>query len=222
MPTLPLTEQQRNGLYNFKFLIDDWVTACNPVCKPRRVRFEQIDAQAWKMEARIEFQRWHQDIEIEILASDVETAGLSLEAAGGLFRKLKRHLENSYAEAFYEDNYIQIFERDFTTISRRRRLKPESCRFCRRPASEVSFKARAHALPNSIGNIAIFCEDECDDCNHLFGSTIENDFGNWSSLHRTFAQISGKSGYPTFKTKKLFLLLYNFENPSLCTPWAVI
>ncbi len=202
MQTLPLTDLQQNGLYNFKILIDDWVNVHNPVCKPRRVRFMQVDEQVWKMETRIETRHWHQDIEMKILASDITAAGVSLEECEGLFKKFKRYLEYEYAQAFYEDNYIQIFERDFATIVRQKRQKPELCRFCKRSASQVTFKSRAHAIPNSIGNTAIFCVDECDDCNQLFGSTIENDFGNWSSLHRTIAQISGKTGPPKFKTKK--------------------
>ena len=73
------------------------------------------------------------------------------------------------------------------------------CRFCGRGKSSTRFKRDAHVIPESFGNKRLFSYYECDDCNHHFGTTIENDLGNWSKPHRTLARIVGKRGVPTLK-----------------------
>lgn len=73
------------------------------------------------------------------------------------------------------------------------------CRFCRLAEPNVTFKKRAHALPESIGNKSIFSFYECDVCNEFFGQTIENDFANWSLPYRSIMRIRGKSGIPKMK-----------------------
>ena len=73
------------------------------------------------------------------------------------------------------------------------------CRFCRRSKPEVSFRSDAHAIPESLGNKSLFTNSECDRCNQFFGRGIENDFGTWSNINRTFAGISGKRGVPGLK-----------------------
>ena len=74
-----------------------------------------------------------------------------------------------------------------------------SCRFCGRSEPECSFKQKAHAIPELLGNKSIFSKYECDNCNDFFGNTIENDLGNWSKPGRTFSKIKGKKGVPTIK-----------------------
>ena len=64
---------------------------------------------------------------------------------------------------------------------------------------QATFKTRAHAIPESVGNRTLFSAHECDSCNQAFGRGIENEFGNWSKPSRTFARIKGKSGVPTIK-----------------------
>ncbi|WP_185641271.1 HNH endonuclease [Burkholderia stagnalis] len=73
------------------------------------------------------------------------------------------------------------------------------CRFCGGSAPDVSFRLEAHAIPESLGNRALVSRYECDTCNSFFGSTIENDFGNWSKPMRTFARRQGKKGVPAHK-----------------------
>lgn len=105
---------------------------------------------------------------------------------------------------FYEENYEEI---------RQWFLKPgnkvilgdrnnQVCRFCGKLSPEVTFNSAAHAIPEAMGNKTLFTAYECDTCNQGFGTGIENDFGNWSKPMRTFAQIVGKNGVPTIKTKK--------------------
>lgn len=73
------------------------------------------------------------------------------------------------------------------------------CRFCGRSEFDVSFKKKAHAIPEALGNKSIFTYYECDGCNQYFGQTIENDLGNWSKPNRTFARICGRNGVPKLK-----------------------
>lgn len=73
------------------------------------------------------------------------------------------------------------------------------CRFCGKTAPEVSFRKKAHALPECIGNKSLFTYYECDLCNKRFGDGCENDFGNWSLPTRTMSRIRGGSGIPTIK-----------------------
>jgi hypothetical protein len=75
------------------------------------------------------------------------------------------------------------------------------CRFCGKRFPEVTFRTEAHAIPELLGNKGLFTYDECDACNELFGSGIENDFGNWSKPMRTLNRIRGKTGVPTIKGK---------------------
>ena len=75
----------------------------------------------------------------------------------------------------------------------------QACRFCGKRAPGVTFDLVAHAIPESLGNKNLLSAYECDSCNRLFGSSIENDFGNWSKPMRTFARIRGKNGVPTLK-----------------------
>jgi hypothetical protein len=77
--------------------------------------------------------------------------------------------------------------------------KNRKCRFCGKQAPEVTFRKVAHAIPEALGNKSIETTYECDTCNEGFGSSIENDLGNWSKPMRTFARIRGKSGVPTLK-----------------------
>ena len=77
--------------------------------------------------------------------------------------------------------------------------KDQTCRFCRQSAPKVTFKNKAHAIPESLGNRSVFTSYECDTCNKFFGDGIENDFGNWTKPNRTFSRIRGKKGVPTIK-----------------------
>lgn len=74
-----------------------------------------------------------------------------------------------------------------------------TCRFCEKSRPEVTFSKGAHAIPESLGNKSLESTYECDACNEIFGSGIENDLGNWSKPLRTMLRIRGKRGVPTLK-----------------------
>ena len=74
-----------------------------------------------------------------------------------------------------------------------------SCRFCGRSEPNASFRNKAHAIPEALGNKSLFTNYECDDCNHLFGTTIENDLGAYTGPDRVFGRVRGKRGFPSLK-----------------------
>lgn len=71
---------------------------------------------------------------------------------------------------------------------------PRICRYCDRGAPVVSFDQKAHAMPGLIGNQWLFDLQECDQCNALFGSTIDADFGRWSASWRALERTPNREG----------------------------
>jgi hypothetical protein len=43
------------------------------------------------------------------------------------------------------------------------------CRFCGKSNPEVSFKKKAHLIPEFLGNKMLLSDFECDSCNYEFG-----------------------------------------------------
>lgn len=72
------------------------------------------------------------------------------------------------------------------------------CRFCQKSNPEVTFKKKAHAIPEMIGNKRLLSHYECDNCNQFF-SDMENHLGNYTSFWRAVSQVSGKRGFPKYK-----------------------
>jgi len=95
---------------------------------------------------------------------------------------------------FYDQHYVSIgqwiLQPGQKTVLRS--SQPGTCRFCRLSVPRVTFKTEAHALPECTGNKSLTTEYECDTCNHIFGTGIENDFGAWTKAQRTLSGIKGK------------------------------
>lgn len=69
------------------------------------------------------------------------------------------------------------------------------CRFCGQSLKDgVSFNNEAHAIPEGFGNKFIFNNEECDQCNEKFGTTIEEEFLQFLDFFRVFYKIKGKKG----------------------------
>lgn len=66
------------------------------------------------------------------------------------------------------------------------------CRFCGKKPIEVTFRDRAHAISEGLGNTKLFCNEECDSCNQKF-SKIEQDLLNNLGLDPYI--LKGKKGY---------------------------
>lgn len=86
-----------------------------------------------------------------------------------------------------------IFLRDHETAESR------NCRFCHQSHPEVSFKSKAHAVSEFLGNRSIFSLNECDSCNEFLGREYEDHLSKWSLFARAVSQIKGKKRRPTFK-----------------------
>jgi HNH endonuclease len=72
--------------------------------------------------------------------------------------------------------------------------KPHTCRFCDRKKPEVTFKKKAHAVPELIGNKTLLTFYECDDCNDRF-SSFEDDFAKMTLGDRSISQARGKKAF---------------------------
>jgi len=74
------------------------------------------------------------------------------------------------------------------------------CRFCGKEKPEVTFRKRAHAIPEFTGNNKLFSYYECDTCNERISSLMESHMANYMNIWHTFSKVSGKRGVPSFKT----------------------
>ena len=73
------------------------------------------------------------------------------------------------------------------------------CRFCGKSMPDVTFKQKAHAISESLGNKGLICLEECDECNRHFNETIEQDIGKLLRFQLILKGIKGKNGNPTLK-----------------------
>ncbi|MFY0603253.1 MAG: hypothetical protein JXQ93_04845 [Flavobacteriaceae bacterium] len=79
------------------------------------------------------------------------------------------------------------------------------CRFCKKKNGETTFKNKAHAISEALGNKTVMLFDECDKCNKFFSETIEPDMVQSLSLFRTFFGVKGKGGNKKIKGKNFYL-----------------
>ena len=105
---------------------------------------------------------------------------------------------------FYDSLYDQIFQgfyspEQIVTLGER---DEKTCRFCGLCSPAVSFRSKAHAIPEMLGNKSLFTNYECDACNQYFGIGIENDLAEFTKPSRTLARVRGKQGIPTLKDMK--------------------
>lgn len=90
--------------------------------------------------------------------------------------------------------------------------KEKICRFCNRKSPEVTFKTKAHAIPELFGNKNLISRDECDACNKFFGEKLEDDFSKYLGFERIAYQISGKNGIPSYKLNNKLGRIDNLKN----------
>jgi len=79
---------------------------------------------------------------------------------------------------------------------------PKICRFCEKSSPEISFRNKAHAIPELLGNRQLVVTDECDVCNSLFARSIEDHLGKFTKPYRLMGQVRGMNGIPSYKTPK--------------------
>lgn len=78
------------------------------------------------------------------------------------------------------------------------------CRFCKnisKTNSKITFRKKAHAISEALGNKLLVLNEECDECNDRFGSSIEKDFIQYLDIFRVFYGVKGKNGIPSIVFK---------------------
>lgn len=89
---------------------------------------------------------------------------------------------------------------------------PKRCRFCGRFLESSHFSKEAHAISISLGNTKFICADECDECNELFGRSLENDITNFFQVFLSLYQVPKRNGKERQVTGR------NFEMQTSCKP----
>lgn len=119
-------------------------------------------------------------------------------------------------ENIFNDDYLKAYKNFLTYYEPDLLVKPgmgsstksvgnnRVCRFCNQGVPAVSFKKRAHLLPQLMGDKRLTHFVECDTCNEKFG-LYENSFSNFIGIYRTVDKMQGQEGIPIFKSpdKKL-------------------
>lgn len=82
------------------------------------------------------------------------------------------------------------------------------CRFCNRGVPDVTFRYKAHAISESIGNKYLINREECDKCNSKF-NPIEQEFYNYHSFSLLYCNQKGKDGNRKIKGKDLSIYNQN-------------
>ncbi|MCA9041631.1 MAG: hypothetical protein KDA65_14855 [Planctomycetaceae bacterium] len=116
------------------------------------------------------------------------------------------HEQFEHSKKYYDENYAILVKYPFLhktkiqipeNLSREQRL----CRFCGKTSPETSFRNKAHAVPEFLGNRSIILLNECDECNRSFASWYEDHLGKWSLFARSMTQTLSKKGRPTYKNE---------------------
>jgi hypothetical protein len=99
---------------------------------------------------------------------------------------------------FYTENYEQQIFPGLGMPNRQIVLgtKPFVCRYCDGKPPERTFRKRAHAVSELLGNRVIKSRYECDQCNERF-SAFEDDLGKMTLPFRNMGGVAGKNGVPT-------------------------
>ena len=70
-------------------------------------------------------------------------------------------------------------------------IQKRKCRFCGESFPKVSFNKKAHAIQDALGNKLLFCNEECDRCNHDL-AVVENQFRILMDFRRSIFRIPRK------------------------------
>lgn len=105
---------------------------------------------------------------------------------------------------YFTDNFDVILELDFNEDiefdDREKDNGARQCRFCNcLEDNHHTFKKKAHAIPELLGNKMIITQNECDECNHHFGNTLETELGNYFSIWKPLFRIPSKKSTTKFK-----------------------
>lgn len=126
---------------------------------------------------------------------------------GEAYEVLKDNYDKTLKHLFDDYNVKTLGQwRDY--IGNREERK---CRFCFKKPPLVSFKNKAHAISQGIGNNNVISLDECDDCNERFSREIEPSLISYLSLYRAIFGIKGRNGIKKIKANKFELFRQDGE-----------
>ena len=106
----------------------------------------------------------------------------------------------------YEDEEVRIGEQD-----KRKRI----CRYCGCSMPEITFKNKAHAIPEALGNKFLICNEECDECNNRLAS-VEESLTSHMEYNRVQCRIPNKGGnIPEIEGQDFVVRRDNNGNPQI-------
>lgn len=125
---------------------------------------------------------------------------------------------------------LKIFPYEFNPILPQKKVKigeknkkKRKCIYCRGCIADgkTTFREDAHAIPEALGNIKFFQNEECDICNDYFSNNAEEDMGNMLIWNRLQYGMKGKNGYPIFQFgHNLFARYIDGENEDYEKDWG--
>lgn len=101
-----------------------------------------------------------------------------------------------------DDYNLYHFEGDQNIKIGHKNREERICRWCNNTTHSthpVTFKEKAHAISEALGNKNLILLDECDECNSKFAKNIEKDIINHFKLLNTIWGVRGKNGIPKIK-----------------------
>lgn len=111
--------------------------------------------------------------------------------------------EHAVRGAWFATRYDVLAQETLQSTSKPRylgELNQRRCRYCGKSEPQASFRHKAHAFPEQIGNKALVDRLECDACNQHFARAVEDDYAKWTLPMRSMGRVSGK-GIPSFKSR---------------------
>lgn len=111
--------------------------------------------------------------------------------------------ETISALKYYDENYdiIPIPCPDKLTFIETK--KEYVCRFCSKDKTQTTFRKKAHAIPELLGNKTLCSKNECDACNEHFGRHLEDHLAKYLMPYNSLMQIVGKNKVPKYKDSEM-------------------
>ncbi len=124
--------------------------------------------------------------------------------------------QDNAAREYYAERYDVVVNHGFVTkrTSYLNDHDPKDqaarrCRFCGLGQPAVTFKKKAHAVSELLGNKTIRSMNECDTCNAFLAKEYESHLGKWSQFARSVSQVKGKAGAPSYANPSYTMSLKN-------------
>ena len=203
----------------------------NPLCMSNEIKNRMFNFSKEKSKIKPEIQKLNKIIKdipnnqsfiiipyllmdsLEILKIFEYLQCINENASEEIFKEKIVKLQKDYADYFaeLEKKYEPImFSTKIQNVIGEKDRSKRVCRYCGRSVADgATFKQKAHAISESIGNKVFICTEECDECNSRFAGTIEKDFFELIKPYRTLYGSKGKNGTPILYYKDGISIGYN-------------